>query len=80
MGTLRFAHPTRGWFIFAFSKVAEVIVAELGSATVPTVTVHQWQLVYPIDRKMGLLSQRAVAIALSLQIHQSMGFSVCFLR
>jgi hypothetical protein len=25
MGTLRFAHPTRGRFIFAFSKVAEVI-------------------------------------------------------
>ncbi len=43
-------------------------------------TWHQWQVEYPIDRKIGLSSARARAKASSPQGYQSTGLSWCWRR
>ena len=43
-------------------------------------TWHQWQVEYPIERKIGLSSARAFAKASSPHGYQSTGLSLCWRR
>ena len=42
-----------------------------------SITWHQWQVVYPIERKIGLSSSFAFVNASSPQGYQSTGFAAC---
>src|SRR5690349_16609771 len=43
-------------------------------------TWHQWHVEYPIDKKMGLLSERALSKASAPQGYQSTGLCACCSR
>src|SRR4051812_46500088 len=45
-----------------------------------SITWHQWQAEYPIDRKIGRFSRRARSIASSPHEYQSTGLSRCCKR
>ena len=45
-----------------------------------SITWHQWQVEYPIERKIGLFSSRALANASSPQENQSTGLWACWSR
>src|SRR5437588_12163717 len=44
------------------------------------ITWHQWQVEYPIERKIGLFSRRALANASSPHGYQSTGLCACWRR
>jgi hypothetical protein len=42
-----------------------------------SITWHQWQVEYPIDRKMGLPCSFAAANAAGVHVHHHTGLSAC---
>ena len=73
---------TAGDLFFAGPGAVPTVTAATASFSKDSrsITWHQWQAEYPIERKIGLSSRRAAANASSPHGYQSTGLSACCSR